>query len=178
MRTPLFMVSRYSFLFFVAALLLTTSFGQSSKSGEAAQSSKTTSSTESKKPNLEQSAKDTQTKTPKVEKMNGWVSDEKCGTKDIQNADCAKKCSEAGSKLVFVAEKDKRIIDVDNQDALKGHEGHHVSVSGKLDNGTLHIDKVAMLAQKCDPQACDRKMACTKAKEDPSGRCQSACRCS
>src|ERR1700749_1524366 len=84
-------------------------------------------------------------KAPKETKMSGWVSDEKCGAKDIDNADCAKKCAEAGSKLVFVSEKDKSIINVDNQDALKGHEGHHVRGTGKLDNGTLHVDKVAML---------------------------------
>lgn len=89
-------------------------------------------------------------KAPKETKMSGWVSDEKCGAKDIDNADCAKKCAENGSKLVFVSEKDKSIIAVDNQDALKGHEGHHVSVTGKLDNGTLHVDKVAMLKQSED----------------------------
>ena len=89
-------------------------------------------------------------KAPKETKMSGWVSDEKCGAKDIDNADCAKKCAEAGSKLVFVSEKDKSILNVDNQDALKGHEGHHVSVTGKVDNGTLHVDKVAMLKQSDD----------------------------
>ena len=87
---------------------------------------------------------------PKETKMAGWVSDEKCGVKDIDNADCVKKCAEGGSKLVFVSEKDKSVINVDNQDALKGHEGHHVSVVGKLDNGTLHVDKVAMLKQSGD----------------------------
>ena len=87
---------------------------------------------------------------PKETKMSGWVSDEKCGAKDIDNADCVKKCAEGGSKLVFVSEKDKSVINVDNQDALKGHEGHHVSVEGKLDNGTLHVDKVAMLKQSGD----------------------------
>ena len=80
--------------------------------------------------------------------LTGWVSDEKCGAKDVDNADCAKKCAEAGSKLVFVSEKDKSVINVDNQDALKGHEGHHVKVTGKLDNGTLHVDKVSMLGQE------------------------------
>lgn len=89
-------------------------------------------------------------KAPKETKMSGWVSDEKCGAKDIDNADCAKKCAEAGSKLVFVSEKDKSVLNVDNQDALKGHEGHHVRVTGKLDNGTLHVDKVAMLKQSDD----------------------------
>ena len=83
----------------------------------------------------------------KSTKMNGWASDEKCGAKDIDNADCAKKCAEAGSKLVFVSEKDKSVIAVDNQDALKGHEGHHVRVTGTMDNGTLHVDKVDMLKQ-------------------------------
>lgn len=89
-------------------------------------------------------------KAPKTTKMSGWVSDEKCGVKDIDNADCAKKCAEAGSKLVFVSEKDKSVINVDNQDALKGHEGHHVSVTGTVDNGTLHVDKVTMLKASSD----------------------------
>src|SRR5215471_10945601 len=89
-------------------------------------------------------------KSPKSTKMNGWVSDEKCGAKDINNADCAKKCAEAGSKLVFVSEKDKSVLNVDNQDALKGHEGHHVSVTGTVDNGTLHVTKVSMLKQEAD----------------------------
>jgi len=84
---------------------------------------------------------------PKTTKMSGWVSDEKCGVKDIDNADCAKKCAEAGAKLVFVTEKDKSVLNVDNQDALKGHEGHYVSVTGSVDNGTLHVDKVAMLKE-------------------------------
>jgi hypothetical protein len=84
-------------------------------------------------------------KAPKATKMSGWVSDEKCGVKDIDNADCAKKCAEGGSKLVFVSEKDKSVINVENQDALKGHEGHYVRVTGTVDNGTLHVDKVDML---------------------------------
>jgi hypothetical protein len=33
---------------------------------------------------------------------------------------------------------------------LKGHEGHHVSVVGKLDSGTLHVEKVSMLKQSGD----------------------------
>ncbi|HEU4416573.1 MAG TPA: hypothetical protein VFT65_17420 [Candidatus Angelobacter sp.] len=86
-------------------------------------------------------------KAPKSTKMAGWVSDEKCGAKDIDNADCAKKCAEAGSKLVFVSEKDKSVINVDNPDALKGHEGHHVTVTGSMSNGSLHVDKVDMLKE-------------------------------
>ena len=87
---------------------------------------------------------------PKTVKMSGWVSNEKCGAKDIDNAACTKKCAGTGSKLVFVSEKDKSVINVDNDEVLKGHEGHHVSVTGKMDGGSLHVDNVAMLKQSDD----------------------------
>jgi len=81
--------------------------------------------------------------------MNGYITDAKCAAKggDLSNGDCAKKCAEHGEKLVFVSDSDKKVISVDNQDALKGHEGHHVAVTGKVENGTLHVDKVSMLEQ-------------------------------
>src|SRR5215470_20305284 len=84
----------------------------------------------------------------KATSISGWITDAKCAAKpgaDLSNADCAKKCAEKGEKLVFVGDKDKKVYQVDNQDALKGHEGHHVRVTGKDDNGTLHVDKVSML---------------------------------
>ena len=41
------------------------------------------------------------------------------------------------------------MVSIDNPDALAGHEGHHVEVTGKMtDSGSLHVDKVKMLAQK------------------------------
>ncbi len=86
-------------------------------------------------------------KDKKAEKISGYVSDEKCGAKDVNNADCVKKCAEAGSKLVVVSEKDHKVFNVDNQDALKGHEGHHVRVTAENNDGTLHVDKVDMLKQ-------------------------------
>lgn len=86
----------------------------------------------------------------KAASMSGYITDAKCAAKagaDLSNGDCAKKCAQNGEKLVFVGDKDKKVYQVDNQDALKGHEGHHVKVTGKEDNGTLHVDKVAMLKQ-------------------------------
>jgi hypothetical protein len=73
----------------------------------------------------------------------GWITDAKCAPK--VKADCAKKCAEAGEKLVFVDSDAKTILQVANQDALKGHEGHHVTVKGKLDNGTLTVSSVEMI---------------------------------
>ena len=42
----------------------------------------------------------------------GWVSDEKCGAANASaaKADCAKKCIEGGQKMVFVNDKDGRLL--------------------------------------------------------------------
>jgi hypothetical protein len=84
----------------------------------------------------------------KTEKISGWISDAKCGAKI--NADCAKKCAESGEKLVVVSDKDKTIYQVANQDAVKAHAGHHVSVTATNDNGTLHVEKVDMLKDQAE----------------------------
>jgi hypothetical protein len=89
----------------------------------------------------------TQAKAPG---MTGWVTDAKCAAKggDLSNADCAKKCAEHGEKLVFVSDQDKKIMSVANQESLKGHEGQHVMVTGKVDNGALHVDTINALESK------------------------------
>lgn len=80
---------------------------------------------------------------PKAQKISGWINDAKCGAK--LNADCAKKCAEAGEKLVVVGDKDHTVYQVENQDAVKEHVGHHVKVTATNNNGTLHVEKVDML---------------------------------
>ena len=80
----------------------------------------------------------------------GWISDSKCGAKGANavHAACAKKCIDAGEKPVLVTDKDQKVVGIDNPDAVKGHEGHHVQVTGTMDaNGMIHVDKVTMLAQ-------------------------------
>ncbi len=92
-------------------------------------------------------AKD-QAAKPKAQKISGWISDAKCGAK--VDAACAKKCADAGEKLVVVSDKDKTIYQVENQDAVKAHAGHHVRVTATNNNGTLHVDKVDMLKEKAE----------------------------
>jgi hypothetical protein len=75
----------------------------------------------------------------KAQKFDGWVSDEKCGAKI--NADCAKQCAAAGIKPVFV-DNDKKVIPVENPETLKDLAGQHVSIKGKMDNGSLKVDSV------------------------------------
>ncbi len=74
----------------------------------------------------------------------GWINDAKCGAK--VDAACAKKCAEAGEKMVFVT-ADKTVIAIANQDAIKGHEGHHVTLKGNLDKGTLTVTSVEMVKE-------------------------------
>jgi hypothetical protein len=85
---------------------------------------------------------------PKAQKISGWISDAKCGAK--VDAACAKKCADAGEKLVVVSDKDKTIYQVENQDAVKAHAGHHVRVTATDNNGTLHVNKVDMLKDKAE----------------------------
>ncbi len=92
-------------------------------------------------------AKDDKAPKAKSEKMSGWVSDEKCASAKGTMADhaaCSKKCIEGGEKAVFVTDKDKQVLAIDKQDAVKGHEGHHVKVSGKVTGDSIHIDKLTM----------------------------------
>ncbi len=82
--------------------------------------------------------------------MTGYIVSEKCGAKDAHDGSeaCVKKCAEAGSPLAFVSDKDQSVLKLDNPDAVKGHEGHHVSVKGSVKDGTLHIDELAMAAEQ------------------------------
>jgi hypothetical protein len=83
--------------------------------------------------------------------VNGWVTDSKCGLKGTSaaHAACAKKCIAAGEKVAFVADGTQDVLIVDNPDSLKGHEGHHVTVTGNMDKDkkTLHVDSVKMMAE-------------------------------
>ena len=79
--------------------------------------------------------------------VNGWVSDTKCGVKGANAGAeaCTKKCVAAGEKMVIVTDTDQKVLAVDNQDALKGHEGHHVAVTGTMSKDSIHVNSVKML---------------------------------
>jgi len=85
----------------------------------------------------------------KSQTVKGWVSDAKCGAKNAsaKGAECTKKCLAAGEKMVFVTDKDQKVLTVDNPDALKDHIGHHISVKGNVDASasTIHVDSASML---------------------------------
>ena len=62
--------------------------------------------------------------------LTGWVKDE-------------------GGKTVFVNDKDKQAWNIENMDAVKGHEGHHVKVKAKLNEAdhSVNVEKLSMLGK-------------------------------
>jgi hypothetical protein len=79
--------------------------------------------------------------------VKGWVSDDKCGAKgaNAKAEACTKKCLDAGAKMVVVTDGDQKVLMVDNPDALKGHEGHHIAVTGTVKGDSIHVDSASML---------------------------------
>jgi hypothetical protein len=78
--------------------------------------------------------------------VNGYVADSKCGAKGKTNAECTKKCLQAGAKMVVVTDNDDKVLTVENPDALAGHEGHHVAVTGHVSGDSIHVESVKMLS--------------------------------
>ena len=83
----------------------------------------------------------------KTTTVNGYVSDSNCGAKgaNASHAACMTKCLGKGAKAVIVTDSDQKVVNVANPDVLKGHEGHHVAVTGEMTGDTIHIDNVKML---------------------------------
>lgn len=79
--------------------------------------------------------------------VNGWVVDDKCGAKSAHAGaeECTKKCLADGAKMVIVTDDDKKVIAVENPDALKGHEGHHVAVTGTMSKDSIKVESTKML---------------------------------
>jgi len=75
----------------------------------------------------------------------GYVVDKGCSTKKAMwtKEACVKSCVGRGDKLVFVTE-DGKVYQVADQDKVKEHGGHKVTITGKMDGETIHVDSVKM----------------------------------
>ena len=79
--------------------------------------------------------------------MTGFVSDAKCSANAARaesegHATCAAKCAAGGDSLVFVS--GGKVYKVADQAKLKGHAGHKVTITGKVDGENLSVDSVKM----------------------------------
>lgn len=81
--------------------------------------------------------------------LTGWISDSSCGAKGTvaTHKDCAIKCvKEKGAKWVFVNIPDKKVLAIENQDAVSQDKdlGQQVKVSGHVTkDGSLHVDSIS-----------------------------------
>src|SRR5690349_119051 len=73
----------------------------------------------------------------------GYLADAKCAqagkAASGQHSGCAKKCVEAGEKIVLVTE-DNKIYRIKNQDKVKPHLGHKVALEATLADDTLDVE--------------------------------------
>jgi hypothetical protein len=79
--------------------------------------------------------------------MTGYISDSHCGAKGAKagHEQCAAKCvSDHGAKYVFVNDADHKVYNVDPQDKVTAHAGHHVTVTGSVDGDNLKIASLEM----------------------------------
>ncbi len=81
-----------------------------------------------------------------AETWKGTISDAMCAAKHEkatkEDIACAQKCVAGGSPAVFVSAG--KVYKIDNQDAVKDHIGHKVSIDGTKTGDSIHIDKVSM----------------------------------
>lgn len=75
----------------------------------------------------------------------GWITDESCGASGAkaEHKNCAKRCADNGSKLVFYNTADKKIYTLDKQDVAKQHIGYEVKVTGEADGNVIKVESIA-----------------------------------
>ena len=76
----------------------------------------------------------------------GTISDDACAAKHVASTqtdvNCAASCIKNGGSAVLVV--GDKIFKIENKDAIKGHEGHKVTVTGKITGDSIHVDSVKM----------------------------------
>ena len=82
------------------------------------------------------------------DKMGGTEKKEKAAAAPLKTIKGTIKAD--GDKYTFVNDKDQKSWDIMNPEAVKGHEGHHVSLSAHVyaDKDQIHVMKVTMMKEK------------------------------
>lgn len=79
----------------------------------------------------------------------GVIADSDCAAKmgaktaAAGHADCAKACIKKGAKAVLVTPKGQ-VYKLDDQAKVVPHAGHEVTIDGKLEGDTIHVNSVKM----------------------------------
>jgi uncharacterized protein DUF5818 len=84
-----------------------------------------------------------------AEEWTGYIADANCAAKQGAkaasdgHAGCAAGCIKKGAAAVLVTPEGK-VYKIENQEAVTEHAGHKVTVTGKMDGETIHVDNVKM----------------------------------
>ena len=74
----------------------------------------------------------------------GWITDASCGEKgaSAEHKECALRCAKRGEALALFNSADKKLYQLDDQEAAKAQVGHKVKVTGKLDGETIKVESI------------------------------------
>jgi hypothetical protein len=77
--------------------------------------------------------------------VTGFVMDKKCSANKamVGNEACAKRCIGGGAEAVLATE-DGKVYTIENQDKIKDHAGHKVTITGKVDGDKITVESVKM----------------------------------
>lgn len=84
-----------------------------------------------------------------AEEWTGYIADANCAAKQGAkaasdgHAGCAAGCIKKGAAAVLVTPEGK-VYKIENQEAVTEHAGHKVTITGKMDGETIHVDNVKM----------------------------------
>lgn len=84
-----------------------------------------------------------------AEEWTGYIADANCAAKQGAkaasdgHAGCAAGCIKKGAAAVLVTPEGK-VYKIENQDAVTEHAGHKVTLTGKMNGETIHVDNVKM----------------------------------
>jgi len=82
--------------------------------------------------------------------LTGYITDSKCGAKAAHEGatECTVKCIKEGAKYVFVNDADKKVYAIADPDKVAAHAGHHVTVKGSVEGGSLTVATIDMAPAK------------------------------
>jgi hypothetical protein len=55
------------------------------------------------------------------------------------DGDTVRKCVDKGGLTVIIVDDTHQVLTIDNPDAVKGHEGHRVLLTGDINAGIIHV---------------------------------------
>ncbi len=81
-----------------------------------------------------------------AESWSGTISDAHCGAKHAASSEadqkCVAGCTKRGEAPVFVV--GDKVIEFANPEAVKGHEGHKVTITGSMKGDKVQVESVKM----------------------------------